>query len=133
MALFAVVTAGLLLGRVRLFGLTLGSSGVIFTALLLGHLGYKIPEGVGTVGLVLFVFIVGLRAGPTFFRSFAGQGRSLARMAGILILTGSATAYIVARLQAIPVDLAAGIFAGALTSTPGLAAGNDLVRRVQIV
>ena len=69
LALFLVITTGLLLGRVRFLGLTLGSSGVIFSALIFGHLGYDIPDGVGTMGLVIFVYVVGLRAGPTFFRT----------------------------------------------------------------
>ncbi len=119
------MTSGLLLGRIRVLGLSLGSSGVIFTALLVGHLGYRIPEGVGTMGLVIFVYIVGLRAGPTFFRSFRGQGGSLAKLAAVLIFSGAAATCIMAIWREIPVDLAAGIFAGALTSTPGLAAAME--------
>jgi len=125
LALFLVITAGLLLGRVRFLGLTLGSSGVIFSALAFGHLGYDIPDGAGTMGLVIFVYVVGLRAGPTFFRSFKGQGGSLAKMAAALIFAGAATTYLLATNLDIPVDLAAGIFAGALTSTPGLAAAME--------
>ncbi len=125
LALFAVVTSGLLLGRLKLLSISLGSSGVIFTALLFGHLGYSIPEGVGTLGLIIFIYIVGLRAGPTFFRSFRGQGGSLAKLAVLLIFLGAAATYVVAKIQGIPVDLAAGIFAGALTSTPGLAAAME--------
>ena len=125
LALFVVITSGLLLGRIQIFGVSLGSSGVIFTALLAGHLGSRIPEGVGTLGLVIFVYIVGLRAGPTFFRSFRGQGGSLAKMAVVLTFIGAATAWACGHFFRIPVDLAAGIFAGALTSTPGLAAAME--------
>ncbi len=120
-----MITSGLLLGRLQLFGISLGSSGVIFTALLCGHLGYKVPGGVGTLGLVIFIYIVGLRAGPTFFRNFVGQGGSLAKLAATLTFTGAATAYALSKIQHIPADLAAGIFAGALTSTPGLAAAME--------
>ncbi len=122
LALFAVVATGLLLGRVQVAGLSLGSSGVIFAALAFGHFGYHIPAGIGALGLVLFVYCVGLRAGPTFFRTFVRQGRSLAKLAVVLIVVGASATFLVARLVGIPVDLAAGIFAGALTSTPGLAA-----------
>ncbi|MCP5109656.1 MAG: hypothetical protein GY953_02350, partial [bacterium] len=80
LALFAVIATGLLVGRVRVAGLTLGSSGVIFTALAFGHLGVRVPGGVGALGLVLFVYCVGLRAGPSFFRIFVRQGRVLARL-----------------------------------------------------
>ncbi|MFH1573991.1 MAG: TrkA C-terminal domain-containing protein [Acidobacteriota bacterium] len=121
-ALFAVVTLGLLLGRVQVLGLSLGSSGVIFTALLLGHLGYRIPEGVGILGLAVFVYCVGLRAGPSFFRGFARQGKDMARLAAVLIALAAGVTWVVATIVEIPVDLAAGMFAGCLTSTPGLAA-----------
>ena len=123
--LFMVVTSGLLLGRINILGLSLGSSGVIFTALAFGHFGYRIPAGVGSLGLVIFVYIVGLRAGPTFFRSFVRQGRSLAQLAVVLTVAGAGCTWALARYLGVPVDLAAGIFAGSLTSTPGLAAAME--------
>jgi putative transport protein len=67
---FVVIGTGLLLGRVKLVGISLGSSGVIFSALVVGYLGYSIPGGIGTVGLVLFAYGVGITAGPGFFRGF---------------------------------------------------------------
>jgi len=121
-ALLVVITGGLLLGRVKIAGLSLGTSGVIFSALLLGYLGYGIPAGVGSLGLVVFIYCVGLRAGPGFFRGFARQGRDMARLAALVILLAAAAAVITARIVRLPADLAAGMFAGALTSTPGLAA-----------
>lgn len=66
LALFVVIASGLLLGSVTIKGVNLGSSGVLFTALLAGHLGYSIPNGVGTLGLVLFVYCVGIGAGGRF-------------------------------------------------------------------
>jgi putative transport protein len=122
LVLLAVIATGLLLGRLHIAGLTLGSSGVIFTGLAFGHFGYRIPEGIGLPGLVLFVYCVGLRAGPAFFRSFVRQGRSLAKLAVLLTATGAAVTWALARLLRLPTDLAAGIFAGAMTSTPALAA-----------
>jgi putative transport protein len=75
--------------------------------------------------LVLFVYCVGLRAGPSFFRGFVRQGRSLTRLAAALILLSAVLTYLLSMLLAIPTDLAAGIFAGAMTSTPGLAAAME--------
>ena len=124
-SLFTVITVGLLLGRVKIAGLQLGSSGVIFTALALGHFGFNIPSGVGSLGLVLFVYCVGLRAGPSFFRSFIRQGKSLAKLAVVLVMLGALSTWAIAKLMEIPADLAAGVFAGALTSTPGLAAAME--------
>ena len=76
--LFALIATGLLLGGVKVKGINLGSSGVLFTALLAGHLGYSIPAGVGTLGLVLFVYCVGIGAGDRFFASLVREGAALA-------------------------------------------------------
>ncbi len=125
LALVVVITLGLLLGRVRIAGLSLGSSGVIFTALAMGHFAYEIPDGIGALGLTVFVYCVGLSAGPRFFRVFRQEGRSLALICILLVGTGGATAWLMSLWLGIPADLAAGVFAGALTSTPGLAAAME--------
>ena len=122
LVLFLIIATGLILGKVRLSGLSLGASGVIFTALLAGHLGYDIPAGIGQLGLVLFIYGVGLTAGPAFFRAFRQHGKELAALAFILVASGGATAWLIAALLDLPGPLAAGMFAGALTSTPALAA-----------
>jgi uncharacterized transporter YbjL len=77
LALFVVVAVGLLIGRVELWGLSLGGSGVLFAGMVLGYMGYGIPAGVGTLGLVLFVYCVGISAGPRFFRAFVREGKAL--------------------------------------------------------
>jgi len=123
--LFAVVASGLLLGGISLKGVNLGSSAVLFTALLAGHLGYKIPGGVGTLGLVLFVYCVGIGAGGRFFASVAREGATLAKLALVIVVSGGAVTWLGAKLMDLPADLAAGIFAGALTSTPALAAASE--------
>jgi putative transport protein len=123
--LFALVASGLLLGGVRIKGIHLGSSGVLFTALLAGHLGYALPAGVGTLGLVLFVYCVGIGAGDRFFASLVREGAALAKLAGLIVVLGGATAWLGAVLLNLPAGLATGIFAGALTSTPALAAATE--------
>lgn len=125
LALFLILTLGLLLGRIKFTGLSLGSSGVLFTALGVGHLGYSIPGGVGNVGLVLFVYCVGITAGPGFFRAFVRRGRTLAKLGVALVVFGAVATWLVAGILKIPHDLALGLFAGAMTSTPGLAAGME--------
>ena len=72
-ALFAIIATGLLLGSLSFKGINLGSSGVLFTALLAGHLGYTIPNETGTLGLVLFVYCVGIGAGGRFFAALARE------------------------------------------------------------
>ena len=123
--LFAIVATGLLLGSITIKGMNLGSSGVLFTALLAGHLGYSIPGGVGTLGLVLFVYCVGIGAGGRFFASVAREGATLAKLALVIVATGGAITWAGAHLMHLPADLATGIFAGALTSTPALAAATE--------
>ncbi|MBT8401628.1 MAG: hypothetical protein KJO98_14215 [Rhodothermia bacterium] len=120
--LFAVIAVGLLFGRLRLAGVSLGTSGVIFSALVAGYLGYGVPGGVGTIGLVLFAYGVGITAGPGFFASFRQQGKKFAALALVLVGLAAAVTWALAILFELPPDLAAGMFAGALTSTPGLAA-----------
>ncbi|MGE0821158.1 MAG: aspartate:alanine exchanger family transporter [Candidatus Binatia bacterium] len=124
-AFFTVLTLGLLLGRGTVAGLSLGSSGVIFVALVFGHWGYQIPDGIGALGLVLFVYCVGLTAGPTFFRVFVRQGKALALLSSALVGLGAVTAWGLSSLLELPADLAVGIFAGAMTSTPALAAAME--------
>lgn len=124
-ALFAIVASGLLLGNITIKGVNLGSSGVLFTALLAGHLGCSIPGGVGTLGLVLFVYCVGIGAGGRFFASVAREGATLAKLALVIVATGGLITWAGASLLDLPADLATGIFAGALTSTPALAAATE--------
>jgi putative transport protein len=124
-ALFAVIATGLLLGSIKVKGLNLGSSGVLFTALLAGHLGYQIPAGVGKLGLVLFVYCVGIGAGDRFFASFAREGANLAKLAVLIVGLGGLVTWGAAKLLGLPAGLATGIFAGALTSTPALAAATE--------
>jgi putative transport protein len=123
--LFALIATGLLLGGVKVKGINLGSSGVLFMALLAGHLGYSIPAGVGTLGLVLFVYCVGIGAGDRFFASLVREGTALAKLAVLIVVLGAAMTWAGATLLDIPTGLATGIFAGALTSTPALAAATE--------
>lgn len=127
-ALLAIVGLGLLIGKVTFYGMSLGSSGVIFVALAFGAWGFAIPENAGTFGLILFVYCVGISAGPTFFRSFVEQGADLAKLGVVLVIAGGSTTICLAYLGGIPADLATGIFAGSMTSTPALAAGMDALQ-----
>jgi putative transport protein len=123
--LFLVVASGLWVGSFKVKGISLGSSGVLFTALVAGHLGYSIPGGVGKLGLVLFVYCVGIAAGDRFFASLMREGATLAKLAVLITVLGGAVTWLGARLFEIPTGLATGIFAGALTSTPALAAATE--------
>ncbi|MFP4499675.1 MAG: aspartate:alanine exchanger family transporter [Candidatus Hydrogenedentota bacterium] len=122
-SVFAIIGLGMLLGSIKVYGISLGSSGVIFVAIAFGALGAEIPQQLGSYGLVLFVYCIGLTAGPGFFRAFRRQGAQLARLSLVIVAAGMAVTALFAYLADVPAEVATGVFAGALTSTPGLAAG----------
>ena len=76
-AIFLIVALGFMLGRIKVMGLSLDVSAVIFIALVLWALGVSIPKELGTFGLVLFIFTIGIQAGPGFFHSFRSKGKTL--------------------------------------------------------
>ena len=124
-ALFLIVALGFMLGRIKIKGLSLDVSAVIFIALLFGHFGVVIPKELGNFGLVLFIFTIGIQAGPGFFDSFRSKGKTLILLT--LLIVGSAALTAVGLKYACGIDTPSivGLVAGALTSTPGLAVAID--------
>ena len=126
---FLIIACGMGLGSIRIAGMSFGTSGVLFAGLLFGHLGqqqaWQMPSGIGEMGLVLFVYAVGLGAGPTFFRAFRDQGRQLAFLGMTTVLIGAFTVWVLMLLFDVPGELATGVFAGSMTSTPALASGME--------
>jgi putative transport protein len=129
LVLFIILAAGALLGSFVWRGISLGSAGVLFVALVLGHFSLTVPKGIMDLGLLLFVYSVGLQAGPRFFRMFRKQGMRYVIIGVAVALTGALATLGVAYLLKIPDDLAAGLYAGALTCTPALAAALDVFAR----
>jgi putative transport protein len=123
--LFLILAVGIAIGKVNIKGVTLGASGVLFVGMVAGHMGLTLPNAVQDLGIILFVYMVGLQAGPRFFSTFRRNGFFFAQLAAVITLTGLAATICVALIWDIPGDLAAGMFAGALTSTPGLAAATE--------
>ena len=105
-ALFAILGLGMALGAIKVKGLSLGSSGVLFVALVFGHYGYGIPAGLGNFGLVLFVYCVGISAGARFFSSFRRQGAKVAQLSIIVVASGALAATGLAYLFELPRDMA---------------------------
>ncbi len=124
--LFLIITLGIVIGNIRYRGVSLDLSAVIFVALLLGHFGFMVPEVFQTIGLLFFIFTIGIQAGPGFFDAFKKFGRKLLILC--LILVGSAAGISLLLIKALEIEtyLGVGIFNGALTSTPGLAAAIDI-------
>lgn len=120
--IFLIIAAGYLLGRISIRGLSLGTSGVLIVALLFGHFGVEIPSIIRNVGLALFVGSVGLIAGPVFFRNFKKKVYAYLIIGIFIPLISAAITLSAGKLFQLPASLAIGMFTGALTSTPGLAA-----------
>ncbi|MEE1350968.1 MAG: permease [Clostridia bacterium] len=122
MIIFVIAFLGYLIGRITVCGLNLGTAGILLVALVFGHFGYEVPKIVGDLGLICFVTSVGLIAGPKFFRNFKVNAKSYILLGFIIIATGALTCVGVITLFGVPTDISVGMMAGALTSTPGLAA-----------
>ncbi|GJM63788.1 aspartate:alanine exchanger family transporter [Persicobacter diffluens] len=120
--LFVVIALGMLLGRIKIKGISFDASAVIFVALAFGHFGYTIPPIFKNLGLILFILTIGIQAGPGFFDSFRSQGAKLIVIAITIVISGGLVAVGCAYAFGIDLAMSVGILTGALTSTPGLAA-----------
>ncbi len=119
--LLLITLLGAALGKLHYRSFSLGISGIIFVALPFGHFGYTLPVDFQTLGLVLFIYSVGLQAGPGFFHTFRKKGLNLSLGALAVIATGFVSAVAMSLIFDFDASITAGLFAGALTSTPGLA------------
>ena len=124
-ALFLIIALGFMLGRIQIKGLSLDVSAVIFIALLFGHFGVIIPKELGNMGLVLFIFTIGIQAGPGFFDSFKSKGKTLIILTLLIVGSACLTGIGFKYLLDIDTPSVVGLIAGALTSTPGLAVAID--------
>lgn len=127
--LFAILTLGAWLGHLSWRGISLGAAGVLFAALVFGHYGKSVPKEVMDFGLLLFVYSVGLSAGPSFFRTFRKRGMQFVVIALVIVGTGALLTGLLAWLLKLPPALAVGLYTGALTCTPALAAALDALSR----
>ena len=138
--LYAIVIAiGVYLGKIKVFGISLGVTFVLFTGILAGHIGFTAPVNILTFvqdfGLILFVFMIGLQVGPGFFENFGTAGIKLNGLAatGILlnILVMFACYYIffdTSNTSNLPMMV--GTLFGAVTNSPGLGAANEALNSV---
>lgn len=124
-----VIAVGIQLGKIKVFGVSLGITLVLFVGIVLGHLGFTINPAVlhffKEFGLILFVFSVGMQVGPGFFSSFKKGGITLNLLATGVVLLGVATAIVLHFITGISIPTMAGILSGAVTNTPGLGAAQQ--------
>ncbi|MBL0346833.1 aspartate:alanine exchanger family transporter [Candidatus Villigracilis affinis] len=128
--LFAILTIGAWIGQWSWRGISLGTAGVLFAALVFGHFGLSIPKEVMDFGLILFVYSVGLTAGPSFFRTFRRRGMQFVVLAIVIVGSGALLTALAAYLLKLSPALAAGLYTGAMTCTPALASVLDSLHRV---
>ena len=124
-----VIAAGIQLGKIKVFGVSLGITLVLFVGIILGHFGFTINHNVihffKEFGLILFVYSVGMQVGPGFFSSFKKGGVTLNMLACGIVFLGVLTAIILHYVTNIPMSTMVGILSGAVTNTPGLGAAQQ--------
>lgn len=131
-AVFSVVIAlGVLLGKIKVRGVSLGITWVLFAGIFLSHIGMRIePSILGFVkefGLILFVYSIGMQVGPGFFSAFKRGGLRLNMFAILIVALGVLTTLCIFWATGTPITTMVGILSGAVTNTPGLGAAQQAV------
>ena len=124
-ALSLCIVAGHALGTLKFRNLSLGSSGILFVGMALGSCGAELPEAIQSLGLMLFIYSVGTEAGPGFFAALRGSGIRLAVIGFCTVASGFIATVACGLWFSLEPSSIAGIFGGALTSTPALATALD--------
>ena len=127
---------GLMLGRIRVLGISLGITFVFFTGIIAGHFGLTIDGQMlfyaETFGLVLFVYALGLQVGPGFFSSMRSEGARLLLPAIGVLLTGTLLAVALGFVAKVAISDMSGILCGATTNTPALAAAQQTLKQLGV-
>ena len=126
-----VIASGLCLGKIKVKGISLGTTWILFMGILLGHLGLRINplmlSFIKDFGLILFVFAIGLQVGPGFFHAFRKDGLPMNLLAVGLVLLAALCAYIIHLVSGENLGIMTGIMSGAVTNTPGLGAAQQTI------
>ncbi|MBD5325194.1 MAG: putative transporter [Bacteroides sp.] len=126
-----VIAAGIYLGKIKVAGVSLGVTFVLFVGILMGHFGYivdgEVLKFIREFGLILFIFAIGLQVGPAFFSSFKKGGIRLNVLAVCMVALNVGIAVVIYLLNSDATSPAAivGVLSGAVTNTPGLAAAQQ--------
>ncbi|ECG8591968.1 putative transporter [Salmonella enterica subsp. salamae] len=134
LALVAVV--GLWIGNIKVRGVGFGIGGVLFGGIIVGHfvdqagvtLSGDMLHFIQEFGLILFVYTIGIQVGPGFFASLRVSGLRLNLFAILIVIMGGLVTAILHKIFAIPLPVVLGIFSGAVTNTPALGAGQQILR-----
>ena len=130
------IGSGVFFGRLKMGKISFGVSAVMFTGLLLGHLGYRINheilDFIRDFGLILFVYGIGLQVGPSFFSSFKNEGLKFNLLAVSTVLFGGVIAVILHKTTGLSIENMVGIMSGSVTNTPGLGAAKNTLAELGI-
>ncbi|MDE6279488.1 MAG: putative transporter [Paramuribaculum sp.] len=133
-----VIAAGVFLGKLKVAGVSLGVTFVLFIGILMGHFGYivngEVLKFVREFGLILFIFSIGLQVGPGFFSSFKKGGVRLNMLAMLAIALNVALVLIIYYTDGnVSMDVLVGVMSGAVTNTPGLAAAQQAANDTNVI
>jgi putative transport protein len=127
-----ITVLGMVFGKIRILSFRIGVAGILFVGLFFGHFGVSIDSMMWgfarDLGLILFVYSFGQEVGPGFLASMRKQGLRLNLLAAGVVLGGGVIAFLLHRFAGIPLAAAAGLFSGATTNTPSLAAVQQSLR-----
>jgi putative transport protein len=130
---FLVLGIGYLLGKLRIGTFTLGSvTGTLLAGVAVGQLGVQVSGEVKQCFFLLFLFSIGFRTGPQFFRGLKSEGLQQAALAAIVAVTGLVVAYLVSRMMGYDAATAAGVIAGALTESATIGTATDAITRLDL-
>jgi putative transport protein len=134
LVIFLVMALGTMIGKIKINNISLGISGVMFAGLFAGHLGYRLDEHVieflRDLGLILFVYAVGMQVGPSFFSSFKKDGIRYNLLAVGTVICGGLMTILLFFATEIGMDNLVGMMSGAVTNTPGLGAAKAALKEV---
>ena len=124
------IAIGILLGKIKIKGISFGIAWILFVGLFISHFGIKLNADVEhfakEFGLILFVYSIGLQVGPGFFSSLRKGGLSLNLMASSIVLLGCIITYIIHLITGVSLTTMVGILTGAVTNTPSLGAAQQI-------
>lgn len=129
LALSLVITVGIMLGKIKICGISFGVTWILFVGIAAGHFGMTVDHNtlhfIKEFGLILFVFSIGLQVGPGFFSSFKEGGIKLVGCAAAIVALGALTTYVIHLATGTPMPTMVGVMSGAVTNTPGLGAAQQ--------
>lgn len=129
LVLSLVITLGILLGKIKVGGISIGVTWILFVGIACSHFGMRVDHNtlhfIKEFGLILFVFSIGLQVGLGFFSSFKQGGLRMVGCASAVVALGAVTTYVIHLVTGTPMTTMVGVMSGAVTNTPGLGAAQQ--------